>query len=593
LELGLRDFMRLFRRWWWLLLLAPIVTGFAARAASARLADEEPSEYEATATLLVNPIQSTGTPMYSPYTYGEILRSNAVIEPVITSLRLPYGPEDLKSRVTAKPVLTGDGRITELLTVIVHETDPLRAADIANAIADSFVSYVEKQAVELVGPTRAALDKQIADTQDQIAARQREIQALEDDPGDEDLYTRDQLNSLWDSTNQLKRLLSDLLQTAQEMDTAAAAAGTRVTVLDRAVPPTDPIASGELRLVPLAAFAGLGLAVASILLLAYLDRTVNAEVDFEALTGGPLLSVIPRVPKLRSGYQQLFVLQRPNTEAAESVRLLRTNIEFATGERKARSLAVSSSAPGDGKSTVTANLAAAMAQAGLIVTIIDGDLRNPSQHKIFGISNRWGLTTLLTQQDTSWSSVAVATAVPGLSIIPTGPAVSNPGDILSTDRLPHIIQELCQKVDVVLVDTPPIHGPSDALVISANVDAVILVGRSGRTEFDALASAAAALQRGAVRVIGVVLDSESRRVTNFYPYQRYPDRSRQSPSPTENVHHYEWSGDRELVRAVQGSGRDHFVESTRDNFAVNGAAHHRSASWMGRSDRIPESGPRL
>jgi capsular exopolysaccharide synthesis family protein len=517
MELGPRDFLRLLRRWWWLLLIAPLVTGLAARGAGARFTDPASPEFEAGATLLVNPTQGTGMPTYSAFTYGNLIQSHAVLDPVVQALGLPYGVDTLASQITSEPILNEDGRATELLTVVVQDSDPQLAADIANAVADSFVAYIAQQAVELTGPTRAALEQQITDTQDQIAATQHEIRTLEQAPNSEDPYVQEQLSVLRDTLNQLRRVLSDLLQTAQEMDLAATAAQSQVTVVEYAVVPIEPLPSGGIPLVPLAAIAGLILAAATVLFLAHFDTTVRVGLDFDALVGGPLLSVVPRLPKLRDGYHRLFVLDRPKAEAAEAVRLLRTNIEFASEVSKVTSIAVTSSGPAEGKSTIVANLAVAMAQGGLSVVVIDSDLRNPYQHKIFGTGNRRGLTTLLTHEHLPWTSVALETIVPRLFLVASGPMVPNPADILSKNRLPQLLEELSREVDVVVLDTPPILGATDALLVAAKADAALLTGRIGHTQIDALGNAAVALQRGSVRVIGVVLNSDARHVERVYP----------------------------------------------------------------------------
>ncbi len=520
LDLDRKKTLRLLRRWWWLLCLGPLISGLTAYVLNDRQQVEASPEYVTTARLLVNPIPSTGKAYYSAATYGELVRSRPVLEPVIGAQRLPFNYDELRKRVSSDSVVDPAGRATELLEISFLDSDPTRAAAVTNAIADSFVGYILKLTDTLTGPTREALDQQISNTEDQIAEVEQQIGTLEQAPNSADPAVQAQLDTLRDSVNQQRQVLSDLLQAAQTMDLTAAAAQSQVSVVDEATVPSEPLPGGGLPVVPLAGFAGLALAGTVVLLLAYLDNTVTADIDFAALTGGSLLSVIPRVSGLHPGRQQLFVREHPETEAAEAIRLLRTNVDFALPGREVKRLAVSSPNAGEGKSTVLANLAVAMAQAGFSVLVVDADLRRPSQHTIFGRRNDRGLTTLLTHHDQRWDWAAVQTDVPNLSLIPSGPPVPNPADLLSLDRLPQLMGEITRTADIVLVDTPPVLGATDALIVGSNVDAVLLVCRAGRTKIEELQGAAAALHRGAIQILGVALNRQTRREATFHAY--YP-----------------------------------------------------------------------
>jgi capsular exopolysaccharide synthesis family protein len=232
-----------------------------------------------------------------------------------------------------------------------------------------------------------------------------------------------------------------------------------------------------------------------------------------------LLSAVGLVPNVTRGRDQLFVLNQPTSMPAEAIRLLRANIEFAATTREIETLMVTSAVPGEGKSTVTANLGIALAQAGYETIIVDADLRRPSQHRIFNVTNEKGLTTLLTRADLNWLSVATdAAGVPNLWLIPSGPIPPNPADLISLDRFGSVIREMIQAADIVLVDTSPVLAVSDPLVVSSTVRDVLVVSRANRTRTEALRRAVESLPKAPVRLIGVVVNQQAGRGSEGYYY---------------------------------------------------------------------------
>ncbi len=267
--------------------------------------------------------------------------------------------------------------------------------------------------------------------------------------------------------------------------------------------------------------AGLAIAASAVALLGYLDNTVKAHSDVLALSGGPLLSTVPRLSGARRSRNPLFVLDQPNTPAAETIRLLRTNLEFAAAGRRMKTFSITSAGPGEGKSTITSNLAVALAQAGLSTAIVDADLRRPTQHRIFGAQSNRGLSWILTHDDQPWRSAAVEVGIQNLLLIPSGPLPPNPADLLTLDRFQEILAQISKEVDIVVIETPPVLAVSDPLVVASKVDAVALVCLAGRTRIDALRRAAMALQQGGARVVGVVLNGETGRGGTGYYYGKY------------------------------------------------------------------------
>ncbi len=200
---------------------------------------------------------------------------------------------------------------------------------------------------------------------------------------------------------------------------------------------------------------------------------------------------------------QLIALRDPRSPAAEAYRTLRTNIQFSSLDKPLHTLLTTSTAPDEGKSTTIANLAVTMAQAEQRVVLVDCDLRRPSLHMMFGLSNDEGLTSLMLQE--SSGIPAQKTEVPGLLVLTSGPLPPRPADILGSKRMEAVIAQLREQADIVLFDTPPINAVTDAAVLATKVDGVLLVFRAGSTKRDRAREARRLLEKVNANVVGVVL----------------------------------------------------------------------------------------
>lgn len=217
---------------------------------------------------------------------------------------------------------------------------------------------------------------------------------------------------------------------------------------------------------------------------------------------------------------KLFAHFKPKSPIAESFRTLRTNISFSALEHPVKTLLVTSPGPGDGKSTVSANLATVMAQAGARILIIDADMRKPVMHKFFDISNRVGLTKLLAHEVQS-GEVIHPTMVEGLSFLSTGPVPPNPSELLGSERMKELLKELTMQYDLILIDSPPVLAVTDASILAPLVDGVILVVDSGRTRVDAAKEAKSQLVKANARIIGVVINQVKMDADDYGYYYYY------------------------------------------------------------------------
>jgi capsular exopolysaccharide synthesis family protein len=203
----------------------------------------------------------------------------------------------------------------------------------------------------------------------------------------------------------------------------------------------------------------------------------------------------------------LITLTDPRAPAAEAYRTLRTNLYFSSLDRALETLVVTSAAPGDGKSTTLANLAVIMSRGEKRTILVDADLRKPSLHKLFGVSNNQGLTTMAVEDSALAEPPLVETGLDNLWLLPSGPLPPNPAEILGSRRMEEIIAALKARADVVLFDAPPAIAVTDAAVLGTKVDGVLLVIRAGKTRREHAQRAKELLERVKVRVVGAVLNN--------------------------------------------------------------------------------------
>lgn len=222
------------------------------------------------------------------------------------------------------------------------------------------------------------------------------------------------------------------------------------------------------------------------------------------------------MPDLRS----LIVHTNPKSPVAESYRVLRTNIQFASVDKPVKIITVTSSSPGEGKTTTIANLAITFAQSGSRVLVIDADLRKPRIHKVFYISNVTGMTTVLAQR-IDYHSCITQTTIDNLFVLSAGPIPPNPSELLASNAMKNLMGELRNEFDIILIDAPPIGVVTDAAILSTIVDGTILVAGSGSVEIEAAQRAKDLLEKVNANVLGVVLNKIAKENYGNYYFSYY------------------------------------------------------------------------
>ncbi|MBO2943800.1 CpsD/CapB family tyrosine-protein kinase [Paenibacillus sp. F411] len=206
-----------------------------------------------------------------------------------------------------------------------------------------------------------------------------------------------------------------------------------------------------------------------------------------------------------SNESSLIVSMNPKSSIAESYRLLRTKIQFSFKDQESRTVMVTSSQGGEGKTTTISNLAIAYAQEGKKVLLIDADLRKPSLHRIFPQLNHQGLSSLLTGHCSIQDAVQ-PTDFEHLDLLPSGPVPGNPSELIDSAAMHQLLQQLKQQYDVLLVDTPAVLAASDAVIVGSICDGVIMVAAPGKVRKEHLKKAREQLEHVHARMLGVVMN---------------------------------------------------------------------------------------
>jgi len=302
----------------------------------------------------------------------------------------------------------------------------------------------------------------------------------------------------------------------------------RITVVERAKLPTAPIAPRKKIIVLMGIMFGLGAGLGLAMVREKLDTSVKDPDEVASATSAPVVGVI--------GYDQatpqrpVVVHSNPRSPTAEAFRQLRTNIRFVNIDRRLHSLIVTSAVAGEGKTSISCNLAIALAQAGQRVILVEADLRKPAVRTYMGIEGAAGLTNVLLGE-VDVADVLHPWGDGTLRVLPGGPHAPNPSELLGSEGMIALVRRLESMADLVIFDTPPLLPVTDAAVLGVNTDGAVLVVRSGGTARGQLDRAVESLGGVGVRVIGGVLNMAPTKGSAAYHYYAYYGQDAMSRSP--------------------------------------------------------------
>jgi len=323
-------------------------------------------------------------------------------------------------------------------------------------------------------------------------------------------------------------IYAELIRRVKETNVMKQLNTTNISIRELADVPKSHIKPKRKTNVLLSMILGIFGGVAIAFLLEYMDTRIKNQDDLEKATGLPFLGIIPSFSADEPEYNsELFTHDFPKSSITESIRAIRTNITFSAHTSDFSKLLVTSAGPQEGKSTTVINLGIIFAQVGKKVLIIDSDLRRPRIHKAFNVTRGKGLTSFI-MEEAAAGDVVIDSGVPNLSIIPCGPIPPNPSELLGSSRMDEVIAELESMFDIILFDSPPIVAVTDAVVLSKNVDGVVLIVKSGKTTAEMVTKATRQLSDVKSSILGTVLNDfnikgEGYRYYYYYRYYRRED----------------------------------------------------------------------
>ena len=317
-----------------------------------------------------------------------------------------------------------------------------------------------------------------------------------------------------------RQLYDDLLQRAKVTGVTGEYKGTNVQIVDAAEMPRAPILPNHERDLLLALMSGLLLAIVLAFGMEYLDSRIKTPDDIKLHLGVPFLGLIPIVrPKHQKGVSPLLERGVP-AAFAEAMRVLRTSVIFSSAADGARTVMITSTAPSEGKTVVSTNLADALSQAELRTLVIDGDMRRPRVHEVFGYSQEPGLSNVLVGA-TGLAAAIRKTNNPYLSILPAGLIPPNPAELLGSQKYQLVLDELRKHFDWIIVDAPPVMAVTDAAVIANGVGSVLFVVGSEMTPRRTAQIAIEQLTAARAKIIGAVLNRVNVDRHAYYYAQYY------------------------------------------------------------------------
>jgi len=315
----------------------------------------------------------------------------------------------------------------------------------------------------------------------------------------------------------LSTLYTDLLQRLQEARIRETTTRGNAYVAETATLPTSPAFPPKNLLISTGFVLALFLGIAGALLAEYLDDTVKTHLDAERDLRVPVLGGIPVIDIKEEG--ELPLLTKPRSSSAEAFRALRSNIKFSQVDKPIRTLLITSALQLEGKTILSANLALAFSIAGVRTALVDGDLRRPAIHRIFGKERDMGLTNILVGE--AKLEDCLIEVAENLFILTSGPTPPNPVEMLDSQRMKDLLKELGERFEVVILDSPPVLGLADAQVLSAICDGTLMVVKSGATRRGVFRQAQQALEKVGGKILGIVLNFLAPRRGYYYYYYYY------------------------------------------------------------------------
>jgi capsular exopolysaccharide synthesis family protein len=446
-------------------------------------------------------------PERSLQTQVQLVQMRPLLENTIRRLDLKMTPEDLSEQL----VVTSVGQ-TNIIRVVARHSDAGTAAAIANTVAEEFVSWSQEARRESIQAAAAEVETRLEQAKEQILELGRRIR---------DEGKSDELDAALDIATGSYVTLAEKLEELRINEQLETGSG---RVVSPAATPAEPVEPNLLRNILIGIVVGLVFGLSMAFINEYMDDTVKSSAQAEQIFGAPVIGVIPEEKLRKDEGRRLSVVTDPSSSVAEAYRALRNSLDFINFQQDIKTIVVASAAPGEGKSTVAANLGVSLAQAGKKVVIVECDFRRPTAAQFFRVSHTIGLSDVLSGAQ----PVKAALQRPGdenVLVLTAGKLPPNPGELLSSPRMGELIETLEEWADWVVLDTPPLLAVADGAAVSRWADGVLMVMKGSTSSRDAARKAAEVLTNVGARVIGGVIwgleAASAGRGYGYYGYHKY------------------------------------------------------------------------
>jgi len=501
----IRHFLSLLWHWTWLIILLGAVSAGSAYFIFQKMTPV----YETSTKVLViaaPAVQQTGntsvlTSQNLVPTYADLVTNESILDEVISRLGLAQSTSSLASMIKVSPVVN-----TLTIKISVDGRDRAQIAQIANTLVAVFIEKINTIQYSRFTSSQENLQNELASIDNLLQG------ALAEEAAATDPVVKNQLDA---KVLQYRSMYATVLTNYEQSRLAMVQATSNVVQIGLAGTSYQQISPKTRLYTLLAGLMGVLLAAGFLLARDAFDNTIKSADEIMRSLKLPVLGIIYK----HSSKDGLIILTEPHSPTADAFRSLRTNLQYADVDHPIRSILVTSPTLGDGKSTVSANLAAVLAQGDLKVTLIDADFHNPVIHEYMNLSNTGGLTTLLGNSMISFKDILQPTLVGGLFVITAGEGnPPNATEILASKKMAATLDLLLKENSMVVLDSPPVLPVADARILAPLVDGVLLVVQSGQTTLDAARKALENLHRVNARVIGVVLNNINIKSSGYNSY---------------------------------------------------------------------------
>jgi capsular exopolysaccharide synthesis family protein len=493
--MGIQPYLTPLFKWWWLILLSTLLALITSFFAVWNL----PLVYTSHTTMIIGKTITNPNPSANDFWLNQQLASFytdlSYREPVVGSVKKALGLNALP-KYTVKPL--GNNQFLE---IDVTDENPQLASKVASELAHQIIA-ISPGGLQTTDSARGKFtDEQLAKTQAQIVETENDIAKKQND-----LANLLSAQDLEKAKNDIKTAQEKLVLLQTNYSNLLASSKSVVTnileVIEPANIPTQPSGLSKYLIIAIACAAGLVLGVGASYLLEGVDRSVKTPRDIEKDLGLPILGYLMDMGK---AYRYTrYVADHPRSMLAEAFRTLRANLEILGADGNLRTIMVTSPDQGDGKTSVSVNLAINLAQGGKQVILLDADLRRPTVHKYFSFQDRIGVMDVL-EGRVDISSTLKKWGDGKLSVMAAGVGEKISEESFSSEKVAALLQELKGMADIVVVDNPPI-AVSDTLIFASKVDGILLVVRPGFTNRDLAKLMKERIESAQGKIIGVVLN---------------------------------------------------------------------------------------